>query len=94
MAIAGGPWGNGATYKLPAHEDPYESVEAAEQAAAVMTLLRLFPDTPLYRLMTQAYRAMWKRWADMQHASAEYSRQVHICEKAAAIGEQAESPTL
>ena len=48
----------GLMYELPDGET-FEKRDGAEQAAATMALLQLFPDQPLYRLLPPAYRALW-----------------------------------
>lgn len=57
----------GILYELP-EGDTFDKREGAEQAAATMALLQLFPDQPLYRLLPPEYRALWLRWAEDEKA--------------------------
>jgi energy-coupling factor transporter ATP-binding protein EcfA2 len=51
----------GLVYEMPADE-AFSKKDEAEQAAATMALLQLFPDQPLYRLLPPAYRELWHKW--------------------------------
>ena len=79
-AIIGGGLGlsgGGRTFQTPPSE-MFASKDEAEQAAATMALLRLFPDLPMHRRLPRPYDSLYERWSRMQRAAAEYSRQVSI----------------
>lgn len=51
----------GLVYSLP-EDESFVKRDDAEQAAATMALLLLFPDQPLYRLLPPSYRSLWIKW--------------------------------
>ena len=55
----------GLSYALP-EDETFPTRGDAEQGAATVALLHLFPEQPLYRLMPPAFRALWLKWQERQ----------------------------
>lgn len=64
----------GGRVELPEGET-FDKKETAEQAAATATLLHLFPEQPLYRLLPPSYRSLWLKWVAQRKEQGESAQQ-------------------